>query len=94
MLLTSNSSMWKYLAICLIGVLGIVIGNLVWLDVLMAVTMKMAVFWVVTSCRLVWVYQCFRVLYCLHHQGDDSSSWWWRQYKMSELLVNLYQSTW
>jgi hypothetical protein len=29
MLLTSNSSMWKYLAICLIGVLGIVIGNLV-----------------------------------------------------------------
>jgi hypothetical protein len=30
----------------------------------------MAVFWVVAPCRLVWVYQSFRGLYCLHHQRD------------------------
>jgi hypothetical protein len=29
---------------------------------------KMAVFCVVSPCRLVWVYQRFRGLYCLHHQ--------------------------
>jgi hypothetical protein len=34
----------------------------------------MAVFWVVMPCRLVWVYQCFRGLYCLHHQGDRLSN--------------------
>jgi hypothetical protein len=32
--------------------------------------MKKAVFWVVAPCRLVRVYQRFRCLYCLHHQGD------------------------
>jgi hypothetical protein len=42
----------------------------VWLEVLTAVTMKMAVFWVVVPCRLVWVYRRFRGLYCLHHQDD------------------------
>jgi hypothetical protein len=52
----------------------------VWLEVLTAVTMKMAVFWVVAPCGLVRVYHSFRGLYCLHHQGD-------RQ------LVNLHQST-
>jgi hypothetical protein len=34
----------------------------------MAVTMKMAVFWVAAPCRLVRVYRRFRGLYCLHHQ--------------------------
>jgi hypothetical protein len=34
----------------------------------------MAVFWVVAPCRLVWVYQHFRGLCCLHHQGDDGAS--------------------
>jgi hypothetical protein len=33
-----------------------------WLEVLTAVTMKMAVFWVVEPYRLVWVYQLFRSL--------------------------------
>jgi hypothetical protein len=33
------------------------------------VSMKMAVFWVLAPCRLVWVYRRFRGLYCLHHQG-------------------------
>jgi hypothetical protein len=33
--------------------------------------MKMAVFWVVAPCSLVEVYQRFRRLCCLHHQGDE-----------------------
>jgi hypothetical protein len=52
-----------------------------WLEVFMAVTMMMAVFWVVAPCRLVWVYQRFRGLYCLHHQGEEP-------------VINSYQSTW
>jgi hypothetical protein len=37
----------------------------------MAVSMKMAVFWVVAPYNLVEVYQRFRGPCCLHHQGDD-----------------------
>jgi hypothetical protein len=37
----------------------------------MAVSMKMAVFWVVVPCSLVEVYQRFRGTCCLHHHGDD-----------------------
>jgi hypothetical protein len=33
--------------------------------------MKMAVFWTVAPCRLVWVYRRLRGLYCLHYQGDE-----------------------
>jgi hypothetical protein len=40
-------------------------------EVLTAVSMKMAVFWVVEPCRLVWVYRRFGDLYCLHHQDDE-----------------------
>jgi hypothetical protein len=36
----------------------------------MAVSMKMAVFWVVAPRKLILVYQRFRGLYCWHHQGD------------------------
>jgi hypothetical protein len=36
--------------------------------------MKMAVFWFVTSCGLVEVYQCFRGTCCLHHGPDDAGS--------------------
>jgi hypothetical protein len=32
--------------------------------------MKTAVFWDITSCRLVEVYQCFRGVYSIHHQED------------------------
>jgi hypothetical protein len=39
-------------------------------------TMKMEVFWVVAPCGQVWVYQRFRGLYCLHHQGDESQTAW------------------
>jgi hypothetical protein len=38
------------------------------LQVLTAVSTKMAVFWVVARCSLVEVYQRFRGPYCLHHQ--------------------------
>jgi hypothetical protein len=44
-----------------------------WLEVLTAVTMKMAASWVIAPCRLVWVYRRFRGLYCLHHRGDEST---------------------
>jgi hypothetical protein len=43
-------------------------------EVLTAVSMKMAVFWVVAPCSLVEVYQRFRGPCCLHHQGDEYSS--------------------
>jgi hypothetical protein len=39
--------------------------------------MKMAVFWVVAPCGLVWVYRRFRGPYCLHHHGNESSPSWW-----------------
>jgi hypothetical protein len=39
-------------------------------EVLTAVSMKMAVFWVVAACSLVEFYQRFRGPCCLHHQGD------------------------
>jgi hypothetical protein len=42
-----------------------------WLGVLTAVNMKLAVFWFAAPCRLVWVCQCFRGMYYLHHQGDE-----------------------
>jgi hypothetical protein len=40
-------------------------------EVLMMLSMKMAVFWVVPPCRLASVYHYFIGLYCLHHQGSD-----------------------
>jgi hypothetical protein len=39
------------------------------IEVLMVVSMKMAVFWVVAPCSLVEVYKRFRGPCCLHHQG-------------------------
>jgi hypothetical protein len=42
-------------------------------EVLTAVSMKMAVFWVVAPYSLVEVYQHFRGPCCLHHQGNLSS---------------------
>jgi hypothetical protein len=41
-------------------------------EVLTAVSMKMAVFWVVVTCSLEEVYQRFRGPCCLHHQDDES----------------------
>jgi hypothetical protein len=40
-------------------------------EVLTAVSMKIAVFWVVAPCSLVEVYQLFRDPCYLHHQGDE-----------------------
>jgi hypothetical protein len=44
--------------------------ELVGFEVLTAVSMKMAIFWVVAPCSLVEVYKLFRGPCCLHHQGD------------------------
>jgi hypothetical protein len=33
--------------------------------------LKMTVFWDVVPCSLVEINQCFRCVYCLHHQGDE-----------------------
>jgi hypothetical protein len=41
-------------------------------EVVTAVSMKIAVFWVVAPCCLVEVYQRFSGPCCRHHQGDDS----------------------
>jgi hypothetical protein len=54
-----------------------------WFQVLTAVSMKMAVFWVVAQCRLVSVYQRFRGLYCFHHQGDE---WLWTSENVGKLI--------
>jgi hypothetical protein len=40
----------------------------------MAVSTKMAVFWVVEPFSLVEVYQRFRGPCCLHHQGDGATT--------------------
>jgi hypothetical protein len=52
-------------------------------DVLTAVSMKMAVFWVLAPWSLAEVYQHFRGPCCIHHQDDEdsfhSSPWWRRQ---------------
>jgi hypothetical protein len=57
----------------------------------------MAVFWVVSPCRLVEVYWRFRGALCLHHQGDDISSQGialvMEAASTSETLVNFYQTT-
>jgi hypothetical protein len=43
-------------------------------EVLTAVSMKIAVFWVVAPCSLVEVYQRFSSPCCLHHQGDQKTA--------------------
>jgi hypothetical protein len=44
-------------------------------EVIMAASMKMAVFWVVAPCSLVEVHRRFRSACCLHHhKGDDGGS--------------------
>jgi hypothetical protein len=52
-----------------------------------SVLLKMAVFWIVSPCSLVRVYQRFRGLYCLHHQGDWNSPF---KFYMSLFLQMMY----
>jgi hypothetical protein len=47
------------------------VWQLVTFMILMAVGMKMTVFWVVAPCSLVEVYRHFRGAYSLHHQGNE-----------------------
>jgi hypothetical protein len=63
---------------CLGYLLKACFGNWIWtelvsvgFEVLMAVSTKMAVFWVVVPYCLVEVYQRFRGPCCLHHQGNE-----------------------
>jgi hypothetical protein len=51
----------------------------------------MAVFWVVSPCSLVEVYQRFRGPCCLHHQGDEFALMM-EAARTSETLVNFYQT--
>jgi hypothetical protein len=57
----------------------------------MAVSKKMAVFWVVALCSLVKVYQRFRDPCCLHHQGDDYGGS--KAARTSEMSTNPSQTT-
>jgi hypothetical protein len=43
-------------------------------EVLMAMSMKTAVFWAVETCSLVEVYQSFRGPCCLHHRPYDEGT--------------------
>jgi hypothetical protein len=48
-------------------------------------------FWVVVPCKLEWVYQRFRGMYCLHHQVDGALMM--EAMQTSQTLVNSYQTT-
>jgi hypothetical protein len=54
---------------------------------------KMAVFWVVAPCSLVEVYQRFRGPCCLHNQGEGIIALMMEAARISETLVNFYQTT-
>jgi hypothetical protein len=62
-------------------------------QVLMAVSMKMAVLWIVPPLSLIEVYRHFRGACCLHYQGKlialmmEAAS-------TSETLVNFYETKW
>jgi hypothetical protein len=62
---------------------------LLWLEVLMSLSMKMAGFWVVALCWLVWRYQHFRSLYCLHHRPDGCSTDFWNVAKLIPVYMVL-----
>jgi hypothetical protein len=55
-------------------------------ELLTAVRIKMAVFWVVAQCNLVEIYQCFRGPYCLGLLLLEAA-------RTSERLVNFYHTT-
>jgi hypothetical protein len=60
------------------------------LEVLTAVSTKVAVSWVVAPCSLAEVYQRFRGPCCLHHQGDETC----RICSENEKNVRLYNLDW
>jgi hypothetical protein len=75
-------------------------NNSVGFEVLMAASMKMAIFWVAGPCSLVEVYLRFRGTSCLHHQGSEKVSesdlliaLMMEAASTSEMLVNFYQTT-
>jgi hypothetical protein len=47
--------------------------NFVRLEILKAMSIKMAVSWNIAPCSLIDTDGSFRGLYCLHHQSDSSS---------------------
>jgi hypothetical protein len=58
-------------------------------QVLTVASMKMTVFWDVAVCNFIEVGQCFRGVYCLHHQALKMEA-----VSTSETSVNLYEITW
>jgi hypothetical protein len=60
-------------------------------QVLTAASMKMTVFWVVSPCILVEVYQRFRGACCLHYQGIRAIALMMEAARTSETSVNFYQ---
>jgi hypothetical protein len=61
-------------------------------EVLMVMSMKIAVFWVVAPYSLVEVYQRFRGTCCLHHQALIALMM--EAASTSETSVNFYKTTW
>jgi hypothetical protein len=70
----------------------LILRHYIGFEVLTAVGMKMAVFWVVAPCSLV-VYQRFRGTCCLHHQGarTQNTAIFLRHYVLCTLKVSLKQ---
>jgi hypothetical protein len=68
-------------------VLTLIVSYIAGFEVLTAVSTKMAVFWVVTLCSLVEVYQRFRGPCCLLFALMMEAA------RTSETLVNFYQTT-
>jgi hypothetical protein len=58
------------------------------LQVLMVVSMKMAVFWIAVLYSIVEAYQCFRGAYCFNNWPDDGGN------KHPSNVGKLIQSTW
>jgi hypothetical protein len=59
----------------------------------MVVGMKMAVFWIVTSCNLVEIHHHLRDTCCLHPKSSLPIALMIEAAGASETLVNFYQTT-
>jgi hypothetical protein len=51
----------------------VLLWNKMTFELLMVMSMKMAIYWNAAQCTLIQIEQCFRGAYCLHHQGDGTN---------------------